>query len=425
METHTSTLWRNHDFVKLWAGQTISLIGSQVTFVALPLMAVLVLQATPVEMGILGAVQFMPGLLLGLFAGVWIDRLRKRTTMIVADLGRAVLIGTIPVMGLFDVTHIEYLYVVAFLTGCLSLFFDLAHVSFLPTLVQSEQLVDGNSKLQVSLSVAQVAGPGLAGALVQFFTAPLALIIDAISFVISAISVVLIRTSEPTQATRQQRNIWSEIREGLRVVRSSPILSAIAGSSSTLNLFVGMFIAVYILYLNREVGLPPAALGLVYSAFGPGTLVGAFLTQRTIRYIGLGRTIISALVLAGIADLGVLYANGLPVVAATVLLVAAQCLIGFTGPMYSISMLSLRQAVTQQQVQGRVNAIMRLLGSSAWPLGSVIGGMLGQRFGLGFTIVVAAFGVMLASLWIIFSPIATLREIPPRAEPTGEQLVAG
>ena len=238
MRFRLTGLWRHPDFVKLWTGQTISLIGSQVTFLALPLTAVLVLNATPAQMGFLTAAGAIPSLLVGLFAGVWVDRHRRRPILIAADLGRAALLLLIPVAALLGVLRIEYLYIVAFLVGTLGLFFEVAHHSFLPSLVGREQLVEGNSKLEISDSVAEIVGPGLAGGLVQLVTAPIAIAVDAISFLISALFLGLIRTPEPApKPPDEQQNIFGEVVEGLALVSGNALLRAIAGGMSTVHLF--------------------------------------------------------------------------------------------------------------------------------------------------------------------------------------------
>lgn len=413
MQSRFSGLWRHADFMKLWTGQTTSLFGSQITFFALPLAAALTLRATPIEMGILGAVQYVPGLLIGLFAGVWVDRMRRRPILIGADIGRAVFLGTIPVLAIMGVLRIEYLYIIAFLTGIFTVFFDVAYLSFLPGLVEREHLVEGNSKLQISQSVAQIAGPSIAGGLVQFVTAPIAIAFDAISFLISALFLRLIHTREPELVPREQRrNIWREIGEGIGVVLRNPILRAIAASTGTLNLFVTMLLAIYLLYLARELAIEPVLLGLIFAAFGPGTLLGALMTSHITKHFGLGPSIAGSIVLAGVADLFIPLTSILPLMIAVPVLIAVQFLIGFTGPVYSVTTVSVRQAITPDRLLGRVGATMRVLTSSMLPVGALLGGVLGERFGLRTTLLIAALGVIFTSLWVFFSPIWPLREPP-------------
>src|SRR6266571_4222971 len=267
-------LWRHPDFVRLWAGQTISQFGTQISQLAIPLTAALVLNASPFEMGLLGAFEFAPFLLLSLFAGVWVDRTARRPVLIVADVGRALLLGSIPAAAFLGILHIEQLYVVGLLTGVLTVFFDVAYQSYLPVLVSREHLVEGNSKLEVSNSVAQIAGPGVAGALVQLITAPLAVLVDALSFIASVISLLLIHAPEPAPERHagSSSSMWSELREGLGVVLDNPLLRSIAGCTGTSNLFGNALQALFVLYLTRDLGLPPAVIGLIYAVAGPGAL---------------------------------------------------------------------------------------------------------------------------------------------------------
>src|SRR5579864_2693147 len=250
-------LWRHPEFVKLWAGQTISQFGTQVSQLAIPLTGVLVLNASAAEMGLLSAFEFAPFLLLSLFAGVWVDRMRRRPILIVADLGRTLLLASIPAAALIHALGMPQLYVVGLLSGVLTVFFDVAYQAYLPVLISREHLVEGNSKLEVSRSIAQIAGPGIGGALVQVITAPTAVLVDSLSFVVSVISLLLIRAPEPEPVRRpgKEGSMWAELREGLDVVVSNPLLRSIAGCTGTSNLFSNGMMAVFILYLTRQLGL--------------------------------------------------------------------------------------------------------------------------------------------------------------------------
>ena len=252
MSLRFNGLWRDVNFMKLWAGQAISLFGSQITFLALPLTAVLVLDATPAQMGILVAVEALPSLLIGLFVGVWVDLYRRRPILIVADLARAVLLCVVPVAAILDLLRIEHLYIVGFLVSVLGLFFGVAHRSFLPSLVGREHLVEANSKLELGNSVAEIVGPGVAGGLVQVVTAPIAIAADAISSLVSALLLGLMRVSEPVPKPSEQQNIGKEIGEGLELVLRDRLLRSIAGCLSTLYLFNSVLEAVFILYVTQE-----------------------------------------------------------------------------------------------------------------------------------------------------------------------------
>jgi MFS family permease len=409
-------LWRHTEFVKLWAGQSISLFGSEISQLAIPLTAALVLNASPAQMGLLGAFEFAPFLLLSLFAGVWVDRLPRRPILIVADIGRAILLGSIPVAALLDMLRIEQLYLVGILSGALTVFFDVANQSYLPVLVNREHLVEGNSKLEMSRSVAQITGPGVAGALVQLVTAPLAVAVDAASFVASVICLLFIRAAEPppVQHADGPSSIWGELREGLAVVLGNPLLRSIAGCTGTSNLFHNAMFAVYVLYVTRELGIGPALLGLILAAAGPGALLGAVVAGRVAARFGLGSTIIGSALIGAVASLLVPLATG-PTVALAGTLMLAQFVGGITNPVYNINQVSLRQAITPDRLQGRMNASMRFLVWGTIPIGALLGGALGEVFGLWPTLLAMSVCGLLAPLWIVFSPVRALRVQPASA----------
>ncbi len=415
MRLRLGGLWSNPDFLKLWGSETISLFGTQVTGLALPLTAVLVLDASPIEMGVLGALQFAPFFLVGLPAGVWVDRLRRRPILVGANLGRAVLLGLIPLAALLDTLSMGLLYAASFLVGVLTVFFDVAYQSYLPSLVGREHLVEGNSKLEVSASVAQVAGPAVGGGLVQLLTAPLALLADGASYLVSAFLLGTIRAGEKEPSRDGERNLRREIVEGLRVVFDSRILRSIAGCTGTFNLFSALADAVFLLYITNSLRIEPALLGLMFGVGSLGALLGALLPARAARRFGLGPTILGSATLIGVGTLLVPLASGpLPVVVS--LLVSAQFITGLANTVYNINQVSLRQAITPDRLLGRMNASMRFLVWGTIPLGSLLGGVLGEALGLRPTLFVGAFGGLLASLWIFFSPVRTMCEPPELAE---------
>ncbi|MDQ6601536.1 MAG: MFS transporter, partial [Chloroflexota bacterium] len=267
-----TALWRHADFLKLWAGQTVSQFGSQVTVLALPLTAALTLHANAANMGFLAAASTAPFLVFGLFAGVWVDRLRRRPILILADIARFALLALIPVLALLGALTLVDLYVIAFLVGILTLFFEVAYQSFLPAVVGRAQLVDGNSKLETTRSAAQIAGPGAAGALVQLVTAPVAIAVDAASFLVSVLFLGLIRTPEPSPArTMARRRVWAELNEGLRAVLDDPILRATMGSAGTVNMFGSLLFAVFVLYALR-LGIGAGLLGVIFAVGNLGYL---------------------------------------------------------------------------------------------------------------------------------------------------------
>ncbi len=402
-------LWRHSSFLKLWAGQTISMFGSQISLLAIPLTAVLVLRASPIQMGILTATEMLPSLLFGLLAGVWVDRLRRRPILIGADIGRFVLLSLIPLAYLLGILRIELLYLFAFLIGILTIFFNVAYQSYLPSLIEREQLVEGNSKLELSQSVGQIVGPGLAGVLVQVFTAPFAILVDALSFLVSAISLAWIRTSEEVPRVETQRgSAGREMLEGLRFVFSEPMLRALTAGYTTLMLFNSVLEAVFVLYLTRTIGIPPVLLGTIFAIGSTGFVLGTLLAARLTHRIGSGMTLICTPLVIGTADLLVPLAGLFPLFAFP-LLCLAQFLFGLARPVFSINQVSLRQTITPERLLGRMNASMYFLVYGIIPLGSLLGGLLGQSLGLQRTLVIAAIGEMLACLWLLCSPIRGLR----------------
>lgn len=404
-------LWRHPEFLKLWAGQTVSVFGSQITFLALPLTAIIVLDATPAQIGVLTAIGGLPSLLIGVFVGAWVDRRRRRPILIVANWGRAALLLIIPVTSLLGILRLELLYVVAFCLGASSLFFDVAYRSFLPSLVGRERLIEGNSKLEISNSAAEIGGPGLGGVLVQLITAPIAIIVDSITFMASAISFHLIQTQEPEPTPSEHPNIWKEAGEGLKVVAANPVLRALAGCAATVSLFNTLFETVSLLYMTRHLGLNPGLIGLIFSIGGVGFLVGALTAERTTRWIGLGPAIMVGIVLMVINDLVLPLVSG-PTFAIVILLALAAPLFGFGLTTFNVGQVSLRQAITPDRFQGRMNATMRVMLTGVVPIGALIGGALGETIGLRPTLFIGAAGELLAVGWLLFSPVRALREQP-------------
>ncbi|MBI4497088.1 MAG: MFS transporter [Chloroflexi bacterium] len=405
-------MWRNPDFVKLWAGQTISHFGSLVSGTALPFTAILVLGAAPLQLAFLSAADLIAGLLVGLVAGVWVDRLRRRPILIGADMGRAVLLASVPAAAFVGLLRMEHLYVVAFLTGVLTICFDVAYLSYLPALVRREDLVEANSTLSASAAVAEVGALGSAGWLVQWFTAPIAVLLDALSFVCSALLVGWIRAPEPAPAGQRQ-NLRREIAEGLGVLWRNPLLRALAGSIVTLECSSRMVGTVILLFASRELGFGPGFLGMVFAVGGISSLMGALLAGRAADRFGIGPVMVAGLVGTGLGVLFVPLAHGATVLAA-LLLVANQLVTDPAWTIYEINQVSLRQAIIPHGLLGRVNASIRFLGLGAMLLGALLGGVLGETVGLRATLVVGAAGMCLAAAWLALSPVRTLK-VPPGA----------
>jgi MFS family permease len=396
---------RNPAFLKVWTGQSISMTGSQVSVLAMPLIAAVLLHASSFEMGLLRAVSFVPVLVLGLPAGAWLDTVSRRPVMIAADLGRAALLLLLPVAALAGTLRIEYLYAVAFLTGGLSLVFDVAQSAWLPGLIRSDRdgLLDANSKLELSRWSVQIAGPGLATALVQFAGATLALIADSVSFVVSAIFLSRVHSPEPGPThARPGSSIWRGIPAGLHMVLREPLLRTMAGTAALSNLFAYAQGAVLLLFVTRELALPPTVYGAIVAGFGVGGVCGSLLAPRVAGEIGRRGAICAGVVLMAAGD-ALVAASGGPVSFAGVGVVAGQLMTGLGLPLCTISMVSLRQSITPVDLLGRVNATTRLLAWGAVPLGALLGGALGDAIGLRPTLVVSAAGSALVVAWVLLA----------------------
>jgi MFS family permease len=408
----SGSLYRNSEFLKFWGGQSISLLGSQVTALALPLTAAITLQATPMQMGVLVAVQYAPFLLFGLFVGVWVDRLRRRPILICANVGRGLLLGLIPLAAFIGRLNIVQLIVLGFLTGVLTVWFDVAYQSYLPTLIGRAQLFDGNSKLQISTSTAAIAGPGLGGLLVQWLTAPLAIAADAASFFVSAIFVSAIRQQEPAPVAHSPRpSIWKEMAEGLRLVISNPILRVVMLGTATSNFFINVQISLRLLYVTRDLHLEPATLGFMFATGSLGGFAAALSAKRIARLAGIGPTLILMQFLVGISAFVLPLARGSYWVL-VLTIVPSMILWGFAMMTYDISVISFRQTVTPDHLQGRMSASMRLVTWGVALPGALLGGVLGGAIGLQPTLLVAATGVLSATLWTLFSSARDLHDMP-------------
>lgn len=405
MRRYRAGLWKDSDFVKLWLGRAVSNFGTGITGIALPLTAVLILGATPTQMGLLGAVDGASVLLVGLLAGVWVDRVRRRPLLIATDLGRAVVLSTIPLAALLGVLHIAQLYIVAALAGMLTVIFNVASPAFLPALIPQESLVESNSKLAMSDSLAEIGGPAVAGPLVQLISAPFALLFDAFSFLFSACSLGLIGKPEPPPAAQEQsQNIWSALVEGLRMVLKNSLLRTLAGSAGIFSLFGNFIGALYALYVIRQLGSPPIFLGFLIATGGVSALVGAFLAERIVQRFGLGRTVGAGLFMYGVTGLLIPLAGG-SVGLALSFLFFSQLIGDASVSIYLIAEMSLRQSLVPAHMLGRTNASMQFLSQGVAPVGALLAGTLGGLIGLRLTILIGVLGVMLAGAWVLLSAV--------------------
>jgi MFS family permease len=417
----TGGLWRHADFLKLWSAETISQFGSQVGGLALPLVAILVLDASAFEVAALTTVEFLPFILFTLPAGVWVDRLPRRPILIAGDFGRAALLVTIPIAYVADALTLGQLFAVGFLVGTFQVFFDVAYQSYLPSLVDREQIIEGNSKFEISRSAAQVGGPGLGGGLVELLTAPYAVLLDAISFVASGLFIVRIRKEEPRPEVEtvdgRKPSLWTDLKEGLRFVLGNANLRAQAGCTATSNLFVFVTFSIFLVFAVRELGLSAGLIGIVFSVGAAGSLLAALTAMRVSRRFGIGPTSIVVSALFGPTMLLVAFAPTGN--AAVPFLVAAMLLFGYTVVVYNIVQVSYRQAICPPRLQGRMNSVMRFIVWGMIPVGTLLGGALATWIGFRETIVIGAIGGGLGALFLLFSPQRHLRDMP---EPIGDDV---
>ena len=417
--TPRRSLWRQGDFMKLWSGQTISQFGDEITLLALPLLAI-DLGAKEFEFGILGVVRFLPWIFFTLPAGVWVDRMRRRPILIGADIARAALLASIPIAFLGGWLTMVQVYIVAFFAGTFEVFFDVAYQSYLPSIVERDELVEGNSKLELSRAASSVAGPTLAGFLVQAIRAPFAIAFDAVSYVGAALFIALIRRGETgpvphDPAEGKRPSMWQEARAGLGYVATNRYLRSIAACTATFNLFGNISGVLLILYLAGEdfLDLSPGTIGLIFALGNIGVLLGALSGGRLAKAIGVGPIIIVSAFIGGIAAFAVPLA---PPDNPFWVLVIGGLFAGFSTVVYNVNQVGLRQAITPDRMLGRMNATMRLIVWGTIPIGALIGGILGSLLGLYPALWLSAVGTSIAFLPVLLSPVRSLREIPAQAE---------
>jgi len=399
-----SALNENGEFLKLWAGFTIARVGSQITVLALPLTAVLLLGASATETGLLVAAQMLPSIVFGLFIGVWVDRLPRRPILIWSDIASAVVIASVPLAAALGALSFAQLYLVSFLGGAFAVSTDLARSAMVPSLVGRTRLVAANSRLQASSAVAQVAGPSLGGILVQTLTAPIAMLWDAVGFIVSALFIVAIRSPEAPRSRESERSVWHEVTAGLRWVRGQPIVFRCITAIALANIEWFAVQGVLVVYATRELGLSPALLGVSLAVIGPLSLLGAALAGPLAARWGLGPVMIAALCLETLSRLLLPFASGTPVQAAAVLGLS-QALLGLTVPLWNVSSISLIQALTPENLLGRVTSATRFVGFVVAPPAALGAGIVGDLIGLRPTLFAAAVIAALAFLYLLLSPV--------------------
>jgi MFS family permease len=406
------SLWRDGDFMRLWSSESLSLLGTQVSLVAIPLLAVTTLNATPLEMGVLQAAQFLPYLFFTLVIGVWVDKMRRLPLLIMSNFGRTVLFGAIPLAIALKIMSIGLLSTLVFLGAGLSVVFDLAYQSYLPSLVGQDHLVEGNGKLTGSQSFATMSGPGLAGLLVGTITAPAAILVDAATYLVSALSLSTVRRREPAPVvdTGPHKSLLLQIGHGVKLAAGNVYLRALGIEAGIYNLFNQMLWSVLILHLSRELHFSSLVVGLVLSAEGVGALFGSFVSARISRRWGLGPTLLGSIVIANAAPLLIPVAAGSTAVAAPI--VAIALLINGAGlTVYGIQAISVRQAAVTSDVLGRTNAGYQFAVTGSAAIGALLGGVFGSLIGLRATMVLGALGTMVAVWFVYQSPIPRLKDL--------------
>lgn len=408
----TGALWGHRDFVRLWVGQGVSMLGTMIGRPAMSFTAILVLQATPAQVALLAALDIVPGLLLGLHAGAWVDRLRRQPILIATDVGRFLVLLTVPIAALAGELRIELLYGVAFVVSLLSVFFNVAWQAYLPSLVPPAHLLEGNSKLAASSAVAEFTGFGVAGWLVHVLTAPFAVLVDACSFLFSALALRGIRTVEPVPARAEHAEpMLRAIADGVREVFSQPLLRALALCNVSMDVAGGIFGALVVLYMSQGLGFSPLVLTPIWAVGGFASLVGAAFAARVAVRLGVGPALVFAVLGTGVGMLFVPAATAATLLAAG-LLVASQLVGDFWATVFDIHQTTLRQQLAPAAMLGRVNATLHLGKQSAGLLGTLLGGALGTWFGVRETLVIAGVLTMLSALWLALSPLRRLREHP-------------
>lgn len=405
-------LWRHADFLKLWTGQSISEFGTQISQLAIPLVAAISLRAAPLEFSILTAAGYLPFVLFALPAGAFVDRLSRRRLLIICDATRAVLLALIPGLWAIGQLRMWELLLLQFVVGTFTVLFDVAYMSYLPSLVKREQLVEGNSKLQLTVSVAQVAGPSASGALVSLLTAPYAIVADAASYVVSTAFLLTMRHRERRSEAAPdapKAQLWREVKDGLGWVLGHRWLRAIAMCTGTSNFFVNATFAIFVLYLVRSLRLSSFEIGGVMALGSCGSIGGALAVSRIQRRLGVGPTILGSVALTTLGALAIPLA---PSAFPMPVLVFALAAIGFAAVTYNVTQVSLRQTITPERLQGRMNAAMRWIVWGTIPLGSLVGGVIAQAFGLHTALWIGAAGALSAILPIALTSVRSIRAMP-------------
>ena len=406
-----ASLWRDRNFLTLWTGQMFGQVGAQISELAVPVLAVLLLGAGEFEVGVLNAANVAAFLLIGLPAGAWVDRMRKRHVMITADLVRAVALACVPLLWTLGVLQMWHLIVVAGVVGIASVFFDVSYQSIVPSLAPPNQIAEANGKLQATAELADIAGPGLGGWLIGVVTAPLAMLATAGTYLISVVALALTRDREVRRPPADHAPIVAEIAAGLRFVFTERLLRRIVGTTGISNFFSMITMTLFLLFLLRDLRFDPGHLGLVLSLGAVGGLLGVLLAPRVVRRIGEGRAIPVGMLGIALTSLLLPVAALLPAAAFPLLVIqffVCNCCI----LVYNITQVTFRQRITPAGLLGRMNASVRFVVWGVMPLAALLAGALADRIGVVPVMWVGAAGQLLAAIFVVFGPFWAIRDLP-------------
>jgi MFS family permease len=407
------------DFRNFWIGQTISVFGDQITYLALPIVAVLVLKADPAQMGLLTAMSLIPALLFSLPAGVWLDRVeRRRRLMILADIGRAAAIGVVPLAFLANALTMNLLFVVAFVVGTISVVFMLAWMTMFASVARREQYVEANALLNGSRSVSAVGGPAIGGVLIQLLGAPIALAADAISFLASAFFLSRIRTPDST-VEREPGTIREQLASGMSFIVRDPIIRPSIFGVATMNLFNFAFQGLFILFATRNLGVEPGVLGLALGLGAIGGVVGAIGAARLGRRIGIGGAFVLGMIVFPASAILIPLADGLPYPVILGILFVAEFLGGLGVMILDINGGSMLLARTPGRIRGRAGGAFTFVNVGVRPIGAILGGVLGAAIGVRETLLIVTVAQLSGLLWLVGSPVLRLKDLPESPENEG------
>jgi MFS family permease len=423
--TNVQSVRHNRGFLWLWGGQGVSIFGEQFTTLAVPVLAVTLLHAVAWQLGILNAASTAAFLIVGLPAGAWVDRWLKRRVMIVSDVVRFAALAVIPILWYAHLLEIWQLIIVVAIVGVASVFFDVGYQSYIPLLVKPEQVGPANSTLEATAQVSRIGGPAIAGALLTLVSAPALIIVDSLSYIVSFVSLTRIHDTEVAADKALRQPLHQEIAEGIRFVAGQPLIRSVAGTTATSNFFSTLGFTLYPLFALRELGIGSLGLGITLSAGAIGGLLGATLTPRIANWIGGGRVIVVSAFVAGIAFLPVPLSALLHGAEAVPLLAAGEFLTSFCVLVYNITQVTLRQRLCPPRLLGRMNASIRCLVWGVMPISALVAGALGGVLGVVPIIWISFVGGILAGLWVLFSPLPRMRDLPTTPQNTSEKGVAG